>query len=98
MFVARPDQSLSNGRVAFANRERFPVLRLGLCHQPIELVLSFKNRAKWQSRLVRQPHRANQQDGNENVPNPHDASNSTRNSASINDECQTTNDERMTNV
>src|SRR5439155_17215509 len=47
MFVARPDQSLSNGRSAFANRQRFPVFCLRLCNYPIELVLSLKNGAKW---------------------------------------------------
>jgi hypothetical protein len=84
MFVARPDQRLADSRSALSDRQRFPILRLCLSHQPIELVLSFKDRAEWQSRFEPEHDRANQQHQNDNFPGPHIPYNSTRNLTAIN--------------
>ena len=47
-FVARPDHGAADRRGAFSDGERFPIIRLGLLHELIELGAALKNGLKRQ--------------------------------------------------
>src|SRR4030095_9689697 len=84
MLVPCSNQCLSNCRSPLANRQSFPISCLRLCNESVELVLSLKNRVKWQARGGTYRRRTDQTHQNNCSPTSHDADNSTRNSPSIN--------------
>ena len=50
MFVTCSYQRLPGRRGPLSDRQSFPISGFGLCNEPVELILAFESRAKWQPR------------------------------------------------
>jgi hypothetical protein len=51
-FVTGADERASNRSRSLTDRERLPIFLPGLCDERIEPILSFENRAEWQTRFA----------------------------------------------